>query len=438
MKLNKFLLVLVTLILFVSLTQLALAQDYCGTDDDCLFLGEEYACDLDLFECVALDLYGLDLDGTDDNTTDTNTTTNTSNTTAATTDTSDLTTTYSSDVETAISQLQSNVDYIYFQISTLDENNALLSEDVISLSAQLDTINSQLSTINTNLQMISTEQTKTDELEEAVNTALAGLAALESELGMTQESVTTIEEGITHKASRSELIRMISLGVMILAIFGALAYYITAHARHRKQLPDKVYSYLNSQIKKGTKYKTIEKKLLAQGWPKKDIKWAYAETSRKNYHAYLKAQGKKVPRTKAYAPPQNQKIVVTSIISVILMGALILFISQSVGQAVYYEDMTQESFSGLVYQTLDKAAKNNEFYSEVDYLQLCIQVDDDENSASYVVLKTPYSHNIIESETACELSTEYDYTGKFNSWTEFSSAIEKFNCKTLTDLGVKC
>ncbi|MBU1111460.1 MAG: hypothetical protein ABIG93_00365 [archaeon] len=428
MKLNKFLLVLVALILFVSLSTLAFAQNYCASDDDCISLGEEYACDLDLFECVALDLDGLNLGTTGDSTNTTNTTT--------TTGTSNVTTTYSSDVETAISQLQSNVDYIYLQISTLDENNAILSEDVASLSAQLDDINSKLSTINKNLQMLSSEQSKTEELEDSVNQALAGLASLEAELGLTQESVTTIEEGITTKASRSELVRMISLGVMILVIFVALAYYITAHARHRKQLPDRIYSYLSSQIKRGTSYEVIEKKLLEQGWPKKDIKWAYNETAKQNYYNYLKSQGKKIPRTKSYAPPQNQKIVVTSVISVILMGALILFISQSVGQAVYYEGINQEDFSILVQTTLNNGAANNLFYSEVDYLQLCVEVNQDENSASYVLLKTPYNHNVIEAETCSSL--EHDYTIKFDNWAEFNSFATNLNCIKLNSFGVEC
>ncbi|MBT3450657.1 hypothetical protein HN918_03410 [archaeon] len=441
---RKFLLVIVVLAV-LTLSNSVLAEDYCFDDVECEYLGDSYICDFNTFTCVddgssdTSDTSTIDsTDTSDDSSSDTtsntsvDTITSTENTTTDTITSTDTSTTDSeidtSEIESRLSELESRIESIESTLETLD---------VEQISAMIEDINASLELINTNIQLISMEQYQTEQdLEESFNEALAGLAALEQELSSAQGELEDVSGTIEQQQSQAELIRTVSFIVIIVAVFAALIYYFLSHKKIRegKTIPNNVRKYLTEQIKKGKKLEDVKGKLIQMGWPEHEVKFAYEETARQNYEYFLRSQGKKVPKsvTGNLIPPENQKIVVITVITLFILAALILFISNSTGNAVYVDYMADSDYESLVKSTLENYLQANSFYEEIDYLQLCVQVEDDkQETVSYQILKTPYGNAVLQSDTLCEASADYDFAVKFLSWESFYGLTTDLSCTNI-------
>ena len=91
--------------------------------------------------------------------------------------------------------------------------------------------------------------------------------------------------------------------------------------RKKSHVPKEVKDYLMKYIKQGSSYEVIKTNLSKAGWPEKEIKRVYDLTTQENYFNYMKSKGK-VSKGKTFhplVPPNNQKIVVISVLSILII-----------------------------------------------------------------------------------------------------------------------
>ncbi len=381
---------------------------------------EVYACISDL-DCLSTEICDLNIlsstyetcisDSTIPSTTLTNTTTTSSNTIFTSTD---------------INQLDTDVGALKTNDAAQDTKIQTLQDDVIQLEQDL-------ASAKNDIQILSGDQALIEaNLESEVDEALAGLAALEDDLGTTKGELTDLALQAQKEEERANLLKNIALVIIVIAVFVALAYFMLSHGKHRKEkhVPEEVKKFITKHIKMGQGYPEIRKKLIAAGWPEPEIKRAYKLTSQHNYFNYLKASGKveKGKSLHSLVPPNNSKIIMITVLSIFIMGALIMFVSNSTGHAIY----TGDNFAGDVLLTLEDYITQNDFFQLINSMDLCVQVDDDASpSVSYRVLKASSGHVIIPSEQCDWDPDQYGFAVKFTSWERFSNLARDLDCTNI-------
>ncbi len=405
--------------LLIVSSPLVFATQSCVEDTDCASLGDSWACDTSSGECVELDFGTSTEESTDDSIEDTTTTETEEETVSA----DETTTNDNSELEASISDIDSRVTGLE---TTIDE-----------LGTQIEELTTTVDDINSNVQLLSTDQyqlereisQQVDSIESQVST---GLAVLQEDLKTTKTDLEGTKETVQSSEARASFFRTLSIVVILIAIFGALGYFLRTHKREEEKIiPPDVIDYITKQIKLGTSEKNIVDALEKSGWPEHDAKWAFEQTTVKNYNDFLSSQGKStkaVPKHKL-TNSHYQKIATVSILSIILLGVLLFFVKQSVGFAVYYEGITSADLALLVEETIESSIDQNSFYSLIDYADLCIQVNEEDISTSFRVLKTPYGHSTTAVSQNCDATSEdYDFAVSFSSWNSFELLSNTMTC----------
>jgi hypothetical protein len=279
--------VLVCLLLVVCLSVIASAQDElsCLNDEDCLYLvGEGSVCDPETFLCTF------------------------------------------------------SITPILYQQETTEIQSPKLQE-ISNKVSQLENQHQQLSSKLDSL-VVQVEQIKKQELPK-FNT---GLASLQQEVQNTSEQVSNLQQDVSQKSSRWPLYVLIFL--IIIGAFGAIIYFLRPNFNFittaQKEVPDEIHQYITQNIKKGKKFPQIRQELLKAGWKDEEIKWAYKESTRKNYLNFM--HKKNVSQTKSPTSLDQNKAKILTIVGITLFILIIaLFaLSKSSGFAIY----TQKLISG--------------------------------------------------------------------------------------------
>lgn len=422
--------IVLTFLLIVS-SPIILASEICSEDSDCAILGDTWACDTSISECVELDLESLtdeDIETEDNETVDTE---------AAAVDTSEDEATVEEEEE---EEVTTETESTTTEDSDLDASVGDLDTRVTDIETNIETINSQIEDltttvddINTNVQLLSTDQYQLErDIEEQVTEVSSGLAVLQEDIESTKSELEGTKEEVEASSARASFFRTLSIVIIIIGVFLAIAYFLRMHKKEEsKELPEDIRSYITKQIKLGVSEIEIVAALKKSSWPEHDAKWAFEQTTVKNYNDFLKSQGKatkEIPKHKL-SGSHYQKIAIVSILSIVLLAVMLFYIKQSVGFAVYYEGISSEDLSSLVEETLESSIDQNSFYSLIDYLDLCVQVNDQDASTSFRVLKTPYGNSITELEENCDVnSVDYDFAVSFSTWSEFYTLSNSMTC----------
>jgi hypothetical protein len=424
---KKLTILLLGLVLALAFSFTVLADPTSCTDDlDCISLGSEYECDFSINECYDILDFGLGIDGGIENNSAVDNSSNDNSSFEVISNGSEVT------IDERLGLLNSRLFALDKRVTNLNPTNENITGQISNLSIQLENLHTIVSELNQNLQLISLEQKNSDD---DINVALAGLATLQNELTSTQSEVTTIEEDIAKKEAKSDFVQIISLVVIILVVFSSLLYYFLSHKKHRTgtSIPKNVLRFINQQIKAGKSYSVIKRQLMTKGWSEPDIKTAYDETSRRNYNEYLKSQGKK-PKS-SIVPPQNNKIIIASLLSIIVITALVFFVSNSTGQATYLPGGIEsaDQFPALFEKTLDDRILNHiDLFSEIEFMDICVQVVDKELSSSRRIIKTSLGHATFDAKSSCDNDDSYDFAIKFLSWNAFELLSKDFSCSALS------
>jgi len=330
------------------------------------------------------------------------------------------------------------------EISAVDLRVDDIETSVNDMALSVDELTLTVEELNTNVQLLSTDQYQLErDVEEQVNTVSTGLAVLQEDVKSTKtelESTQTDLEGTKTEIKASEakasFFRTASIVIALGIIVGALGFFLRTHKQEEDiELTDEVRNFITGKIKLGMNEEKVVNALVKSGWKVHDAKWAFEHTTVHNYNKFLKLQGKTakdLPKHKP-SPAHYQKIAVISIISVLVLGAMLLFVKQSVGFAVYYEGISSEDLSSLVEERLEAAVELNSFYSLIDYAEICIQIEDsDDTSVAFEMLKTPYGHSMKEINTMCdENSKDYDFAVKFSNYNTFETLTGSMTCSGL-------
>lgn len=400
-------------ILLIVLSPLVLATS-CTEDSDCSDLGEDWACDTSISECVELD-FDFETTSSEDSSTTESENTTTENSTETIVDENTTVTETSTDT----SELESRVSTIETNIETINSQIEELSETVYE--------------INTNVQSLSTDQYQLErEVEEQVTQVSSGLAVLQEDVESTKSELEGTKEVAAASEAKATFFRNISLAAIIIFVFLAIGYFLQMHKKEEaKELPEDIRQYITGQIKKGVNQVGIIEALKKSGWPEHDAKWAFEQTTVKNYNDFLELQGKETKEIPKHKVSNNnyKKIAVVSILSIVLLAVMLFYVKQSVGFATYYQGINDEDLASLVEDQLESKVDQNSFYALIDYLDLCVQVNDGDASSSFRVLKTPYGHSVTPLDESCTAtSSDYDFAVSFSSWNDFYTLSSTMTC----------
>jgi hypothetical protein len=397
---------------------------FCGDDIDCAPLGVDYACDLNVGECVQLDFPDevltdeelfAEIDGMvlDENfTLDENAT-------------QELFVPAEPSIDDKIAVLQNRFVVLDTRVSEMESSGSgVVIQD---LQSQLLELRTQVESLNTQVQLM------TYDTQQNLDQALAGLAVLQDELSGTQSQLSEVEEEIQAREKKAAFNRMMATIAIIAMVFVALTYYILSHNKGhvpKTDVPGEIRVYITKEIQKGKHYGQIRQDLLKAGWNEKHIKEAYEQTSRKNYEQYLQSQGKSGPKSH-FAPHQTKKIISITLLTIGILSILIFFVSNSTGQA-YYLGMSEGEFAVNAKEIIENNVANNAFYGTLTYANLCVQVTQDNLDTSYRIIVTPSGGTVIPAVMPCAADPSYDFAVKFTNWNTFSTLLGGINCFTAT------
>jgi hypothetical protein len=421
----------------IVFSSLVFAEDTgysCFDEVDCADQGLEDAyCDLETFTCI--------LEETNPDNPETGDTTlisgnQTLNSTEDPLTETNLTETPAPETSTvqslAIESLQLSYSTLLNQSAQTEERLTNLEAAALNLQQQINDLSLAYNDVVTSLQSTNSQQVQIKEtLQKDLNTFSTGLASLQEDLETTNEEIETIEEKVEKEESFSSMISIIFFILLAIAVALGLFYYITRKGSSKEMNPE-IVKYITSHIKQGKKYPQIKQHLLKAGWQEKDIDWAYKQTVKNNYQKYLQTKGGKSAAPKG-SMDNKKKVAMISIFSILLVIGIILMLNGvTTGKAIHFESAGELEKS--MKNSLEKNLEDNPFYSLINYLDLCVQVVDENNEASFRVVKTPKRHLIKESKERCDYNNKNNFAVKFNSWEAFDLISNNPTCSNIKAL----
>lgn len=426
-------------VIFLVLASFVVAPDtlFCLEDVDCSSLGDNFLCDLNVGECVEVDVpeelleeeilideeLFAEIEGSE-------------NVGEVLTDEELFAEIDGEGIdygfvpsepsfEDQLAVLQNRFIVLDTRVSDMESTGSALV--IENLQTELLDLRSQVESLNTQVQIITLDT------QQDLDQALSGLAILQEELTGTQSQLSEVEEEILAREKKAALYRTLATIAIIFFVFVALTYYILSHKRGhvpKTDVPAKIRMYITKEIQQGKSYGQIHQDLRKAGWSERHIREAYEQTSRKNYEEYLKSTGQSTKKSH-FAPHQTNKIIAITFITIGILGIFVFFVSNSTGQA-YYTGISEGEFSVLSKNLLEVNVANNDFYSLIPYADICVQIAQDDLDVSYRIIKTPTGDSVTVAPMPCTADPSYDFALKFNSWNTYSTLMGGINCYSAT------
>lgn len=220
--------------------------------------------------------------------------------------------------------------------ASLSADLIITKNDIIDLKNQVSNIQQNLAQINTNLNI------NIQNVNSQLSTVSTGLAGLQTNLNSTQEQLSGIKNDLEKRQRNSAIITTILILVIIAGAGWAAYYFIIKPSPARKgKVNHQAMDYITGHIKQGIKFPQIKTDLLRSGWQEEDIMDAYKETMRRNYQEYKKNKFSSAPLTSPgtiqEASGGKNKMVGIVAVSVILLIGIILLLSSTTGQAIFFK-----------------------------------------------------------------------------------------------------
>ncbi len=350
--------------------------------------------------------------------------------------------------KTELSELRYTLEYLQGQSSSVEERLAAIESGYLTLEQgyggiqeQLIQIQTAINDLNTQLQILNEEQSSSkQQINQKVQGVATGLAGLQTEVESTSSNLDNVQEELETEKSFTTFFTVIFVMLLAMAIFAGIYLYVNKNKEQSTpEINSEIVNYITKHIKTGKKFPHIKENLLKAGWSEHDINWAYKETLKQNYKTYLQgsapasiqasnAQQTKEPRQDPQSiPADKRKAMMIGIVSVfVILGILLLLRGVTTGHAIYFQ--TPDQFEKAVHDKIEESIKDNEFNDKVDYLALCVQVNDQNNAASYKITKTPFDQSMEPAPTPCDQDFKYDLSIKFSSFEAFEYVSEDLTC----------
>lgn len=263
-------------------------------------------------------------------------------------------------VEASLSSLQSQLDSLSAKVSAME------TED-LNLQIKLSGIESSLNSISKTLEELKKKDIKT------VST---GLASLQKNLENASSEITVLQEDVVSSSKKINFWNVFWIVLIVLALAGIVLYFMQRKGKinpgdfknffqPKPQISRDIHGFITQQIRIGKKFSQIKEELLKTGWSLPEIEWAYKETTRKNYQEYLQKKpsaevsagkfvGQKFSARPSAITSQN-KVMVISLITVVLIVAGVFFLATASGKAIYLQKLiagTKNATAGEISYTL--------------------------------------------------------------------------------------
>lgn len=306
-------------------------EDYpCTSDIECLYgaFGEGSICDLETGQCLAPegDLLIQESSPVADGT--------------------PVISLEAEEVEASLSSLQSQLDDLSAKVSAME------TED-INFQIKLSGIESSLNSISKTLEELKKKDIKT------VST---GLASLQKNLENASSEITVLQEDVESSSKKINFWNIFWILLIVLTLAGIVLYFLQRKGKinlrdfksffqPKPQISRHIHSFITQQIRIGKKFSQIKEELLRTGWSLPEIEWAYKETTRKNYQEYLQRKSSGRPS----AITSQNKVMVVSLITVVLIVVGVFFLATASGKAIYFQKLiagTKNATAGEISYTL--------------------------------------------------------------------------------------
>jgi hypothetical protein len=454
--------VAIVLLLVISMISLfaigGLATEFCFEDSDCFdALGEDYVCDLELYECVQIDSLdssnddGLteadkescmdEIDNDEDGFIDGDDPDCLDSDEDGVFDGVDECEGFDDNIDDDLNGIADGCDdadnkssddslsesEVNAEISDLDNRVTTIETNVAEMTTSIDDLTNSVDDLNTNVELLVNNQEQLEkEVESQVNTiesqVVTGLAGLQEDIETTQSELAGTQEEVKESAAKASFFRTISIIIVLAIIISAIGFFLKTHQQEEeKELTIEVKNFITSQIKNGLNENQIISALQKSGWQEHDAKWAYEHTKVNNYNQFLISQGKKTKELPKHKPkPEHyKKIAMISIVSLVIMGVMLFFVKQSVGFAVYddYSESLDENSSeaeditdSLDESTTSTGEDNEEDSSTNSQISCNMNSDCTANNKEYCVEGSCMDLlEIYDTEGSCSNKCNFDY-----------------------------
>ncbi|MBT4651119.1 hypothetical protein HOC13_01205 [Candidatus Woesearchaeota archaeon] len=432
-------LLFIALCTFLLILPLSLAQFECVSDEDCSFYyGEGYNCANG--ECTLSTAQG----------------TSTIPTISATATEECLTNFdcpegYTCDFGECIITEAGSITELETKVEQATKEVIETKTDVSSINTEVKIINQEIKEVKSSLQNLNTQQKSTEQnIKQDISTVSSGLAILQTEVN------TDLEDLSAKLEESSNFTKKVMWWVIVVAIFSVITFFIVHYKNFLFKVPHELKEYINAHLKQGFDYEYIKANLIHSGWKEDSVRKAYEKITEQNYQDYLEKQ-KKPTKTKKItalhkstktAPKKElphhiihkqkeqnfKKVSLIGGIAVIVLIALFFGLYKGgvlSGQAIYSDFDTLQPLGQNV---IERVLQIHQPLKDISQARVCIQVESQAGSLSYLIVKTPDSQTVIPSKITCDHVNIFDFSLKFNSWASFEGLAAKPSCQDIISL----
>ncbi len=320
--------------------------------------------------------------------------------------------------KTALKNLEDNLDLIQTQSATADQKITTLEESLVLVQQQLSELTSSIDAISA--QFAEQAQAKED-LQKDVTSVATGLAGLQTNVDSTQKDLKTVEEDVAKIQTFKLIVTIVGLILISAGILLGLQFYLKT-----KKADPTLVQYVIKQAKQGKRFAQVQPVLLKAGWTDDDIKEAYREAMKSS------PTGAGTSGSSAVGPSgmDSKKVILLAGFALFfVIGIILVLKGVTTGHAIFFKDGGE--LSAAMKENIEKNLENNPFYSKVKVFDLCVEVEDGENAASYRITKTKNGDKIKELAVNCDNTDKYGFAVKFKSWEAFDLVSNDLTCANI-------
>ncbi len=324
--------------------------------------------------------------------------------------------------QSALDDLKKTIDSLQTQSVTADEKIATLESSIVLVQQQLTELTTSLNTVSTQL----AEQTQSKEaLQKDVTSVATGLAGLQTDVGSAKKDLKTVESDVASIQTFKLIVTIVGLLLISAGILLGLQFYLKT-----KKADPRLVQYVLKQAQQGKRFAQVQPVLLKAGWTDDDIKEAYREAMKKGS---LGASGTAGPGGFAPSGMDSKKVIFLAGFALFfVIGIILVLKGVTTGHAIFFK--TPGELSTAMKTNIEKNLETNLFYNKIKVADLCVEVEEGDNSASYRIIKSKKGNKIQEATVNCDNTDNNGFAVKFKSWEAFDLVSNDLTCANIKTL----
>lgn len=317
------------------------------------------------------------------------------------------------------------------KLKQLQEQSASVEDKLKNLEQVVQLLQQQITLQGEKLGLVSSQQSQSKELiQKDVTTVATGLAGLQKDVGTAKENLETVEEDVAKIQAFKLIVTIVGLILISAGILLGLQYYLKT-----KKVDSRLLQYVLKQLRAGRRYPQLHQVLSRAGWGDEDIKAAFREAGKRTAPSGIVATTAQGERIAPVGMDPKKVMLLAGFALFFIIGIILVLKGVTTGKAIYFKDTGE--LSSAVKESIEKNLEKNEFYGLAKQLDLCVQVEEGENVASYRITKTKKGDIIKEAALHCDNTNKFGFAVKFKSWEAFDLASNSLSCTNIKTLHTK-